>query len=105
MTSQQGRPAGNARLQRCRASQLQLEVAEAILHCSAEESPDRSTTTRLHALGDEVTAQAHAIDRRANLLTGPCVEPSGETNRRMQRPRTDDGPGDVLAEEAWPGPG
>ena len=47
----------------------QLEVAEAILHRSAEESPDPSTTTRLHALGDEVTAQAHSIDRRADLLT------------------------------------
>ena len=54
----------------------QLEVAEAILHRSAEESPNPSTTTRLHALGDEVTAQARAIDRRADLLTQPGVEHS-----------------------------
>ncbi|MBM0226068.1 MULTISPECIES: hypothetical protein [Micromonospora] len=34
-------------------------MAEAILHRSAEESPDPATTTRLHALGDEVTARSH----------------------------------------------
>ena len=54
----------------------QLEVAEANLHRSAEESPNPTTTTRLHALGDEVTAQARAIDRRADLLTQPDVERS-----------------------------
>ena len=57
----------------------QLEVAEAILHRSAEQSPNPTTATRLHALGDEVTAQAQAIDRRADLLTQSGVEHS---NRR-----------------------
>lgn len=52
----------------------QLEVAEAILHRSAEDSPDPSATARLHALGDQVTAQAHAIDRRADGLTEPDAE-------------------------------
>ncbi|WP_071808332.1 hypothetical protein [Couchioplanes caeruleus] len=33
----------------------QLDVAEAILHRSVEESPDPATTTRLHSLGDQVT--------------------------------------------------
>jgi hypothetical protein len=46
-----------------------LEVAEAILHQSAEASPNEETTARLHALGDEVTAQARNIDRRADRLT------------------------------------
>lgn len=46
-----------------------LEAAEAILHHSAERSPDTPTTARLHALGDQVTAQAHEIDRRADQLT------------------------------------
>lgn len=45
-----------------------LEVAEAILHRSAERSPDTGTTARLHALGDQVTAQAHDIGRRADRL-------------------------------------
>jgi hypothetical protein len=47
----------------------QLEVAESILHHSAEQSPNTDTTARLHALGDQVTAQAHQIDRRADRLT------------------------------------
>jgi hypothetical protein len=61
----------------------QLEVAEAILHRSAEESPNEAVTARLHALGDQVTAQAHDIDRRADRLTGrraekePVEEPPG----------------------------
>ncbi|MFC7530590.1 hypothetical protein [Actinoplanes sp. GCM10030250] len=55
----------------------QLEVAEAILHRSAEESPNPATTARLHALGDEVTAQAHAIDRRADSLTLPGLKHEG----------------------------
>jgi hypothetical protein len=46
-----------------------LEVAEAILHRSAERSPDTGTTDRLHALGDQVTARARDIDRRADRLT------------------------------------
>jgi hypothetical protein len=46
-----------------------LEVSEAILHDSAEKSPDRATTRRLHALGDEVTSQAKAIERRADALS------------------------------------
>jgi hypothetical protein len=47
-----------------------LERSEAILHDSAESSPDAATTRRLHALGDEVTRQAKAIDRRADAI-GP----------------------------------
>lgn len=49
----------------------QLEVVEARLHRSAREAPDPGTTARLHALGDEVTAQAEDVDRRAELLAGP----------------------------------
>ena len=47
----------------------QLEVAEAILHGTAEQSPNSGTTARLHALADQVTAQAQDIDRRADRLT------------------------------------
>ena len=45
-----------------------LERSEAILHESAERSPDEQTRQRLHRLGDEVTRQAEDIDRRADLL-------------------------------------
>ena len=48
-----------------------LERSEAILHDSAEKSPDERTRRRLHRLGDEVTRQATDIDRRADLLTPP----------------------------------
>lgn len=43
-----------------------LERSEAILHDSAEKSPDPETTRRLHSLGDEVTRQAKEIDARAD---------------------------------------
>jgi hypothetical protein len=46
----------------------QLEVAEAILHRSADEAPNPATGARLHGLGDQVTAQAKDIDRRADRL-------------------------------------
>ncbi|WP_189334936.1 hypothetical protein [Actinoplanes ianthinogenes] len=46
----------------------QLEVAESILHRSAEEAPNPGTSARLHTLGHQVTAQAHDIDRRADRL-------------------------------------
>jgi hypothetical protein len=36
------------------------------LHRSADTSPNEETTARLDALGDEVTAQADDIDRRAD---------------------------------------
>jgi hypothetical protein len=49
-----------------------LERSEAILHESAERSPDEVTKGRLHRLGDEVTRQAKDIDRRAD-----AVESSG----------------------------
>ena len=62
----------------------QLELAEAILHRSAEESPDPATAARLHTLGDEVTAQAHAIDRRADSLPGS----DAEARHEARRPRT-----------------
>jgi hypothetical protein len=45
-----------------------LERSEAILHQSAEQSPDAATTRRLHRLGDEVTRQAKAIDQRAQAI-------------------------------------
>lgn len=48
-----------------------LERSEAILHESAEESPDAETRRRLHRLGDEVTRQAMDIERRADLLPPP----------------------------------
>ncbi|MFI1996456.1 hypothetical protein [Actinoplanes sp. NPDC020271] len=51
-----------------------LEVAEAILHRSAEESPDPAAATRLHSLGDQVTAQAKNIGRRADQIEQPSVE-------------------------------
>jgi len=53
----------------------QLEAAEGILHQSAEASPNDKTKARLHRLGDEVTAQAHDIDQRANRLSGPAGRP------------------------------
>jgi hypothetical protein len=45
-----------------------LERSEAILHDSAEKSPDEDTRQRLHRLGDEVTRQAINIDKRADAL-------------------------------------
>ena len=45
-----------------------LERSEAILHNSAERSPDEETRQRLHRLGDEVTRQAVDIDKRADAL-------------------------------------
>jgi hypothetical protein len=45
-----------------------LECTEAALHRSADASPDRPTTDRLHRLGDDVTAQAKDIERRADRL-------------------------------------
>ena len=48
------------------------EEAEAMLHSSADRSPNAETTARLHSLGDDVTAGARDIDRRADGLTnGP----------------------------------
>ncbi len=46
-----------------------LEQAEAGLHRSARQSPDEQQAARLHQLGDEVTAQARDIARRADRLT------------------------------------
>jgi hypothetical protein len=57
-----------------------LERSEAILHDSAEKSPDAETTQRLHALGDEVTRQAKEIARRADF-----VEDSGMQHRERER--------------------
>ena len=47
----------------------QLEVTEAALHQSAEASPEEESRQRLHALGDQVTAEAKAIEERAARLT------------------------------------
>jgi len=46
----------------------QLEEAEDRLHDSAERFPEPDTAARLHALGDQVTAQAKSIEARAELL-------------------------------------
>lgn len=45
-----------------------LERSEATLHESAEKSPDPATTRRLHKLGDAVTREAKAIDKRADVI-------------------------------------
>ena len=45
-----------------------LEEAEATLHRSARRSPDAATARRLDRLGDAVTAEAEAIDQRADRL-------------------------------------
>ena len=50
----------------------ELEGAETVLHRSAEASPNETTAARLHALGDAVTGEAKAIDRRADRLSGPA---------------------------------
>ncbi|MFF0379322.1 hypothetical protein [Actinoplanes missouriensis] len=46
----------------------QLERTEALMHAAAERSPDPETKARQHALADRITAQAKAIDRRADDL-------------------------------------
>ena len=46
----------------------QLHVSAGTLYRSSQESPNEMTTDRLHALGDDVTDQAHDIDRRADAL-------------------------------------
>ncbi len=46
-----------------------LERTEAALHRSAEASPDRPTRDRLHRLGNDVTAEAKDIERRADRLS------------------------------------
>jgi hypothetical protein len=48
-----------------------LERSEAILHDSAENSPEPETKQRLHTLGDEVTRQAKNIDKRADAIAPP----------------------------------
>jgi hypothetical protein len=45
-----------------------LEDAEAVLHRSANASPQADTTRRLHQLGDAVTAEARTIQHRAERL-------------------------------------
>lgn len=45
-----------------------LERSEAVLHESAERAADAQTRRRLHALGDDVTAQAEKIESRAAAL-------------------------------------
>jgi hypothetical protein len=46
-------------------------VIRSILHRSAARTPNPDAADRLDALGDQVTAQAHDIDRRADRLGGP----------------------------------
>ena len=45
-----------------------LEATEAVLHRTAEASPDPAAAERLHELGDRVTAKAKDIARRAGEL-------------------------------------
>jgi hypothetical protein len=61
-----------------------LERSEATLHDSAEKSMDEATTRRLHALGDAVTREAKAIDRRADVI-GPRTETSDGRNSGQRR--------------------
>ena len=76
VTSDGGSSQGERTVTAMHGTARQLEEAETILHRSAEESPNTDTTTRLHALGDQVTAQAHDIEQRADRL-----EP--ESDQRM----------------------
>jgi hypothetical protein len=54
---------------RMRDAAAELEVAEAVLHRSAEASPDEHTRDRLHRLGDQVTAKSRDIAARAEGLS------------------------------------
>jgi hypothetical protein len=63
----------------------QLEDAEAVLHRSADASPRAETTRRLHELGDVVTAEAHAIEHRAERLE---TETTGTDTRGGTSPET-----------------
>jgi ElaB/YqjD/DUF883 family membrane-anchored ribosome-binding protein len=51
-----------------RETAASLEAAEAVLHHSAEQSPNPATRRRLHDLGDKVTAEADDIAARADRL-------------------------------------
>jgi hypothetical protein len=53
-----------------------LERSEATLHESAEKSPDEATTRRLHELGDAVTCEAKAIDKRADAISARDETPA-----------------------------
>jgi hypothetical protein len=66
----------------------QLEVAEAILHRSAAQTPSPDTADRLDALGDQVTAQAHDIDRRADRLAGPPDPDDAPDKRALPEHKT-----------------
>lgn len=46
----------------------QLHVSAGTLYRSSQASPNETTTGRLQSLGDDVTEQAHDIDRRADRL-------------------------------------
>jgi hypothetical protein len=50
-----------------------LERSEASLHDSAERSPEPETARRLHALGDAVTREAKAIEKRAEAIAPPVT--------------------------------
>jgi hypothetical protein len=64
-----------------RENSEQLEETEAALHRSAEASPHPESARRLHRLGDAVTAEAHRIEHRADLLdtAGGHREEDGST--------------------------
>jgi hypothetical protein len=76
----------------------QLQVSAGTLHGSAQASPNETSTARLNALGDEVTAQADDIDRRADRLVdeaprGERPQPGGRRiGRRAAVPQTTNGP-------------
>lgn len=82
-----------------------LEAAEANLHRSADESPNDAVTARLHALADQVTAQAQDIDRRADRLTGEPhpLQPRDTAAAGDQPPCDTSGDADrSSSEEAYP---
>jgi hypothetical protein len=68
MASEEGVTAGERTAASMHSTAERLEVAEALLHRSAERSPDAATRGRLHRLGDAVTAEARDIDQRADRL-------------------------------------
>ena len=68
VTSQQETPHAERTAAAMHHTAEQLEVAQAILHHSGEQAPSPDATARLHALGDQVTAQPQDIDRRADRL-------------------------------------
>jgi hypothetical protein len=62
-----------------------LERSEALLHDSAERSPDDATSLRLDRLADEVTRQAKRIDRRADAVAASDPQRDADDSAARQR--------------------